>query len=505
LRRLSASVKVGLLVIGSRLLGLLRDSLLAKYLGSGWVSDAFFTAFRIPNMLRDLLGEGALSSIVVARLGKMEGEEPARVKSFVQKLIAFWGCLLVLLTLIGIGFAPWIVEVLAQGFKDNPEQFQLTKDLTRMIFPYMTLVGLCALSMGILHHKKVFGWASSASIFFNLSCICIMVVYAEVWKMTDPLEIVFVIAGSIVVGGAAQWMCLWPSLWKTGLSLKPVLDLKDSEVLQVVRMLGPAIISVAAVQINVAVNVAMATTLEEGSATSINYAFRIMQLPVGIVGVSIATVLLPKLSQHVANQDKGAFSKDFSDALKKVTFLTFPAIFGLLLLGPSLIEALYERGKFDAKATNMTWYALQGYLLGIFPYVLNKNLIQGYFANSDTKTPVIISFCSILVNFSLNYTLVYGYDLGVRGLTFGTSCVLLVNTLLLYLGLNLKHGLMIKWKHVLGVWTKQIFCALMMLVFIYKLVKYDFHYVEVKVLLCTGVGGLVYFGWDYILKKLRKS
>lgn len=504
MKRLSSSLKVGLLVVVSRLLGLLRDGFLAKYLGAGWVGDAFFTAFKIPNMLRDLLGEGALSSIVVARLGKLESEGGDKVKIFIRKLIGFWGLVLLGLTLLGILATPLIIEVVGIGFKDNPEQFQLTKDLTRLIFPYMGLVGLCALSMGILNHKRVFGWPASASIFFNATWISIMVIYGEIIRIENAFEMVYVVAVCIVVAGIVQWVCLWPALLASGFSLKPIFDFKDPEVLRVLKLLGPAIISVAAVQINVFVNSTIATTLGDGGATSVNFAFRIMQLPVGIVGVSVATVLLPKLSQFAAQNDTEAFGEAMSKALAKVTFLTFPAILGLVVLGPDLIKALYERGRFDAHATQLVWLALQGYLIGILPYVLFKNLSQGFFAHSDTRFPVIVSFISIAINLSLNLTLVYLLNMGVRGLTLGTSVVLIGNCLMLYLGLKFKYGLKLEWTSLLRTWGAQVFCSLMMFIGL-KLMSdfFKMDWTVGDVLLKTIIGAMIYFGLIKILKNFR--
>lgn len=453
-------------------------------------------------MLRDLLGEGALSSIVVARLGHLEASGPDKVKSFVAKLIGFWAVVLVGLAFLGMLLTPYLVGVLATGFKDHPEQFELTLKLTRTIFPYMALVGLCALFMGILHHKKIFGWPAAASIFFNLTWITLMVIYGEYIHIREPIKMVYVIALCVVFGGVMQWLCLWPALFKTGLSFKPQFDFFDSEVLKVLKMLGPAILSVAAVQINVAVNVAMATTLGEGGPTSINFAFRIMQLPVGIVGVSVATVLLPKLSEHVAQKNHAAFGEALSEAIRKVTFLTFPAICGLCILGPDLIGALYQRGKFTAEATQMVWLALQGYLFGILPYVLNKNLIQAFFAHSDTRFPVWVSFISIVINFSLNYTLVYIYAWGVQGLTLGTSFVLLINCAMLYLGLKIKHKLRLPWRKVSKTWGLQLICSIIMALGLISLNSFMVvEWVEAKVLLNTLVGAGVYFGIMHFLSK----
>ncbi|MBF0197641.1 MAG: murein biosynthesis integral membrane protein MurJ [Planctomycetes bacterium] len=435
----SNTVKVGMLTLGSRCLGLGRDSLIASYLGSSWVSDVYITAFRIPNMLRDLLGEGALSSVIVSRLGVVKEENEERLRPLIKALFGFWAIVLACVTAVGIFLAPYIVTFLSPGFHDNPEQLKLGIKLTRILFPYIFLVGLSAMTMGVLHHLRKFTWASSASIFFNGTAILSMLVLSFFWP-SSPEQKVYLVAITMLLGGLVQMCSQWPGLKGSGFSLVPSFNWQDPEIKKVLMLIAPSIISVAAIQINVAVNHALSTLIGDGAATSLYYAFRLMQLPVGIVGVAVSTVLLPTLTQHFAKGEEKGFAFELSNALVAVSFLTFPAIGGLLALGEDVVEVIYGHGRFDQAAVSYSWLALQGYLFAIAPYVWNKNLIQGFFARSDTKYPLIVSFFSIIINAGVNITLVQVLDCGVRGLAMGTAFVLMMNSIFLVIGLRYKHG-----------------------------------------------------------------
>jgi putative peptidoglycan lipid II flippase len=489
---------VGILVMISRFGGLIRDSIMAYLLGGGWVADAYATALKIPNMLRDLLGEGALSSVVVARLGAIK-EDRARVKSLVRQLMGFWMIGLGLVACAGVLGAPILVKVIAYGF-DREDQIQLAIHLTRIIFPYVAIIGLAALSMGVLHHLKVFGWSSSASAFANLSMIILLLI--GVYKFNDNVQTTSTwIACSVVISGLVQWASLWPGFRGSGISLIPSFKFSDSEIAKVFSLLGPSVLSVAAVQINVAVNHGFATSLGEGAASSVYYAFRLMSLPVGIVGVAVSTVLLPTLTDFVREKRKEDFRLELGQALVSGSFLSFPALAGLAVLGPNLVSMLYERGQFGAHNTEMVWLALQGFLLGILPSVYNKSLVQGYFAHSDTKLPLRISLLSIGVNGGLNAYMVYGLQMGVRGLMIGTSCVLLCNALMLVLGLQIKHKCAMPWKKMIGPLLMMALLSFLM----YGLLQMMMSYYPAKHLMTvvyTAIGGAIYLGTWWAVKKL---
>ena len=438
----SNSIKVGGLIVCSRVLGLARDSLLANLLGAREVADAFYTAYRLPNMLRDLVAEGALSSIVVSRLAKTQADagEP-RTRELIRRLFAFWGTVLVLLSIAGAVAAPWLVRVMASGFKSSA-QMELAITLTRLVFPYIAFVGLAALTMGILHHYRSFGWASIGSSCSNLTVIVVGLLLTTFYKGTE-WTVVYFVALATVAGGLTQWLGLWPGLWSKGISIKPDFRLRDPEVLKVFLLIGPSVIGVAAVQINVAVNHAYASHLGEGAITAIYYAFRVMQLPVGIVGVAVSTVLLPTLAKAFNEKKDDLFALEMKRAMVSVSFLSLPAVCGILVLGDRLLAVLYEHGKFDHESTALTWQALQGYIIGILPYVYNKNLVQGYFARNDIRYTVRIALLSISINALANYLLAFVFHCGVLGLTGGTALVLWSNFLMLVWGMKRRHGVTI--------------------------------------------------------------
>lgn len=431
---------VGVWVAFSRILGLVRESLYAACFGAGAYFDAFATAYKLPNMLRDLLGEGALSTAVVARLGKVEvSEGRERVATVIRRLTAFALCAMFGVSLLGILLAPWLVGALmAPGWSDRPEQVERTVQLTRMIFPYLGLVGMAALTMGVLHHLRRFGWASAASSFFNGTVILITGV--GIWLAGVSGEDALKLAAlAIVIGGVAQWFGQWPGLRGSGLRLWPDFHFRDPEIRRVLQLIAPAILGVAAVQINVAVNHAYASFLEEGSVSAIYFAFRLMHLPVGVVGVAVATVLLPRLTERHARADEAGFQSGLRASLTQVASLSLPAMAGLYALDVDFVALIYERREFDTSDTSRTWLALSGYIPGILAIAFNKNLTQAFYARGDVRSPVLVSLASVAVNATLNYLLVFEWKFGLQGLCAGTSAVLYANSLFLAWLLYRKH------------------------------------------------------------------
>jgi len=505
----SHSLKVGSFVFLSRILGLARDSLIAHFIGAGKISDAFYTAFRIPNMLRDLLGEGALSSIVVSRLGQVKEKKGEKaVANLIQRLFGFWAVFLIIISLLGMLLAPFLVQFMAWGFNDNLELYELTVDLTRKMFPFIGMIGLSALTMGILHHHKIFGWSSAASSFLNLSIICVSCCCYFLYQ-TNAESMVHYLVYAFLIGSVAQWLSMWPGLIKAKVNFIPQNPFSflwhDPEINKIFLMLGPSILGVAAVQINVLINHNYASFLSEGTVTHIYYSFRIMQLPVGIVGVAVSTVLLPKLSEYFSKHNNNAFSNEISNAITKVSFLTIPAIVGLSLVGDQLIVVLYEHGEFSTQASKGVWLALQGYLIGILPYVFNKNLIQAFYARNDVKYPVIISLISILLNAGINYCLAFHFGLGAYGLTMGTSIVLAINTIALVFGLKYKHRCSLNYKKI----CMQLLMIGIASLFMYMIVlivqsKINLNNQILQLSIETTAGLLSYFTFSFIIKKLKR-
>ena len=473
--------------------------MLAAFLGGGWVADAYTTALRIPNMLRELLGEGALSSIIVARLGGLKNQ-PERLKTLIPQLMGMWLLILTVISVMGILLAPWMVNVVAYGFED-PKKIELSIHLTRIIFPYMTVIGLAAITMGILHHLKIFGWSTSSSTFSNLTVIVLVLLGAMKWGH-DPVAMSHWIAACVVVGGVAQLVSQTPGLRGSGLSLMPSFSFSDSELKKILFLLGPSILSVAAVQINVLVNHGFASTMGDGAPASIYYAFRLMNLPVGIIAVAVSTVLLPTMTEKLQGEDRKEADQSMISAILGVSFLCFPAVVGLFILGEDLVRMLFERSEFTSQDSARAWAALQGFLVGIIPACYIKNLIQGYFSRSDTRLPLLISVSSILINVSINATIVHALEWGPRGLTFGTSIVLLLNMLFLGMGLRFKYGMSWPLLKMVKKWSLMLLmCVLMGLVVEGgRRFGHDVN-IWVRVLGLTGVGAGVYLGGCWMLKK----
>jgi len=445
---------VSLAVLGSRLLGLVREQVFAYYFGAGFLNDAFQIAFRIPNMLRDLFAEGALSvafvktfSDYIEKKGKQEALELASL--VINVLVIVLGAI----TLLGILFAPWIVSLVASGFSD--EKAALTITLTRVMFPFLLLVGLAAVGMGVLNSQGRFGIPASASSLFNVGSIlgglaCAFWLSGGGWPLvTDhnapPGEAaewaIIGMAIGTLIGGALQFICQIPSMYAVGFRFRTRLDFSDPGIRQIGRLIGPAVIGTAAVQINVLVNTFFASSIPNAPSW-LGYSFRLVQFPIGVFGVAVATATLPAISRQASRKDIPAFRSTLSSSLGLVFLLTIPAACALAILGTPIIALLYERGAFTATDTRMVRLALAGWSVGLVGFAAIKVLSPAFYALNKPRTPMLVSMSSIIVNAFTAYALMnwfsqYGvspetpYGYGHVGLALSTSCVAIVNFLLL--------------------------------------------------------------------------
>lgn len=447
---------VGLAVLGSRVLGVVREQLFAGLFGAGRELDAFITAFRIPNLFRDLFAEGALSAAFVttfAQKREAEGDESAwRLVNLVLHAL-----LLVVGLLVGLGmfFAPTLVDVIAPGFAAIPGKTELTVELTRLLFPFLLFIALAALAMGVLNSRNQFGVAASASIFFNLGSILIGLGGAW-WMSPEYLE--GVVQGNLAItgpgasraitgmafgtllGGALQFLVQVPSVFKLGFRYRPMLSFSDPGVRAVLRLMGPATLGAAAVQINVLVNNNFASELGNGAVSWLNVAFRFMQLPLGVFGVAVGVVALPAVSRRVANADIAGMRAMVVRALRLVLSLCLPASAGLAVLAPDMIGVVYEHGKFDPRDTQMASHALVAYALGLAGYANIKVLVPAFYALGDARTPALISGLSILVNGALGWTAIHVLGMGHVALALATSVVACTNFAMLFVILNRRVG-----------------------------------------------------------------
>ena len=458
---------VSIAVMASRLLGLVREKVIAYYFAAGVGGDAFYAAFRIPNLMRDLFGEGALSKAFVTTFTATEledGEEAAwRLASRVFNASFL---LLTLITLVGIFAAPAIVDLIfmGKGFQEVPldpsEHFgfdskrDLTVYLTRIMFPYLILVSLAAVTMGLLNSRGRFGVPASASSFFNVGSL-IVGVWGYYIAPDLGLHRTTGMAVGVLVGGALQFLIQVPSMRRVGFRYQLLLSFRDERVRQVMRLIGPAILGVAALQVNVLVNSIFASE-GEGWLTWINRAFRLMHLPIGVFGVAISTVALPNLARLVAAGNMEEYRRSFSYALRLMFLLTVPASVGLMVLAEPICRLIFEGGQANPLDTQQTAGALFYYAFGLCGFSAVKIATDGFYTFNDTRTPAIVSLCTVGLNILLNYLFIYRLGFDHRSLALSTSCTITLNFLaLLFLLRGRAGGLGLS-----GIWSLLIKLAL---------------------------------------------
>jgi putative peptidoglycan lipid II flippase len=431
---------IGLATLASRVLGVARDMVLAALFGAGREMDAFNVAFRVPNLLRDLFAEGAMTAAFVPTFTRTltnAGRESAwRLGSLVMNaLILVTGVLVV----VGIVFALPITRALAGDYADVPGKLELTTQLTRIMLPFLTTVAVAAAMMGMLNSLHRFFIPALSPTMFNIATILCAVALVPVMPAIG-LQPITAIAIGTLLGGFGQIALQWPSLRKEGFRYHPVLNFRDPDLREVLRLMGPGTLGLAAVQINVFVNTYLATTQEQGAVSWLNYAFRLMYLPIGLFGVSIATAALPEISRHAARNDEAAMRQTVSGALRMMLMLNVPATVGLVVLAHPIVALLLERGHFRVHDTASTAAALMFYAPGLVGYSAVKIASPSFYSLRDSRTPVTVSVVSVLVNLGINLALVR--VLGYRGLALGTALAAMFNaaTLLWFLRRRL-HGI----------------------------------------------------------------
>ncbi len=424
---------VGIAVMCSRVLGLIREQIFAWLFGGGKEMDAFTVAFRTPNLLRDLFAEGALSTAFVTTFSKKiatEGDDAAW--KLARKMATLVSIFMSAIVVLGILIAPVLVSILAPGFENTPGKMELTVQLAQLMYPFILLVSLGALVMGMLNAKNVFGIPAMASSFFNIGSIVGGVALGWWLDPTFGPKALVGLALGTVIGGAMQLGVQLPSLRRVGFSFRPDFNWNDEGVRTILKIMGPAIIAASSVQVNVMVNTWFASWLEDGSAYRLNIAFRLMQLPLGIFGVAIGTVTLPLLARIAATDNRAEFGSVLGKGMRLAFVLTLPATVGLMMLSRPIISLLYEHGKFSAHATDQAAIALQGYALGLCAYSALKVLAPAFYAIDKRRTPMVVSFISIGLNAFINWLFTFQFHWGVRGLALGTGCVAVANFLMLY-------------------------------------------------------------------------
>jgi len=423
---------IGLAVMCSRVLGLARELIFAALFGGGRALDAFTVAFRIPNLLRDLFAEGALSTAFVTTFSKTiarGGDEAAW--RLANKVATMTALVLGALCILGMVFSDSLVGLLAPGF--DSDKAALTAHLTRIMFPFILLVSIAALVMGMLNAKNVFGVPAMASSFFNIGSI-IGGLLLGYW--IDPHfgpRALIGLAFATVIGGALQLAVQLPSLARLGYRFRPDLRWRDAGVKAVLLLMGPSVIAASTTQFNVLINSIFASGLEDGAIFWLAAAFRLMQLPLGIFGVALGTVTLPLLSRLVVAGRMDAFRSELARAMRWALLLTLPATAGLMMLAEPIISVVYQHGRFNAYQAEQAAGALRFYAIGLAGYAALKVLVNAFYALDRRKTPMLVSFLAVGLNLLFNWIFTIRLGWGHRGLAFSTGCIATFNFLFLYL------------------------------------------------------------------------
>jgi putative peptidoglycan lipid II flippase len=469
-----SAIVVGASVMGSRLMGLLREVIFAFMFGAANLSDVFLAAFRIPNLLRDLFAEGALSTAFTATFTKTwEKEGPAASWHLARLVVSTLILVLGSICVLGIIFSPEVVFLTSGGFKSDlahPDKFGLAVKMTRILFPFILFVSVAAVVMGMLNSRHIFGIPASASTLFNVVSVIAGVFLACLF---DPQKdwfhphfgerAVYAWCFGVLIGGLAQLAIQLPSLWGLGFRFKWQLDFRDPTLQTVMMLMVPSVIAGSAVQINVMVNSAFASHID-GAMSWLYYAFRLVQLPIGIFGVAIATVTLPAVARQHALDDLKAFGKTVEDALRFGFYLTLPASVGLAAVAQPVIQLIYEHGTFTAANTTQTALALQAYTIGLAGYSGIKILVPCFYAMQPPRfearaesgfwssfshflknivlfTPAKVSLIGIALNLLLCIVFYYYFGLGHVGLALATGSVAVLNFLQLVYAIQKKIDL----------------------------------------------------------------
>jgi len=430
----SAAGVVGAATLLSRILGFVRDMAIAWLFGAGMLADVFFAAFRIPSTLRELLGEGALSAAFIpafTRTAAREGREAAwRLVAAVMGVLTV---ILAVVSLLGILLAPVVVHVLAPGFGAVPGKLPLTVQLLRVMFPYIFLVGLAALFMGVLNSLGHFLTPALSPTVLNLVIIgAALLVAPHAENPVLPLGV------AVLVGGVGQLLIQIPAALKRGWRPRLVVAFADPRVREIGRLMAPGVLGLAITQINVFVGTLLASLLPQGAVATMTYAFRLVQFPIGVFGVAIATGALPVMAAAAAREAFGEMKGALIGSLRLAAFLTLPAMIGLALFRLPIVHVLFERGQFTRAASQWTADILLAYAVGLLFYVSNRILAPAFYALHDTWTPMLTGALAVGINIGASLFLMG--PLGAAGLALATAVASLGNFLLLATRLRRRIG-----------------------------------------------------------------
>ncbi|WP_256470548.1 murein biosynthesis integral membrane protein MurJ [Alkalimarinus coralli] len=427
---LRSSSVVGSMTMLSRILGLVRDIVIARYFGAGAGADAFFVAFKIPNFLRRLFAEGAFSQAFVPVLSEYRTNHTLRdVRTLINSVAGVLGMVLLVVTLLAVAGAPVLTAVFAPGFIGDEEKFSLASDMLRLTFPYLLLISLTAFAGSILNSYGRFAVPAFTPVLLNLCLIS-----SAIWLSPLFEHPIIAMAWGVLVAGMLQLFFQFPFLLRLGLLPRPKLDYRHEGVIRIMRLMLPALFGVSVSQINLLLDTVLASFLKTGSVSWLYYSDRLSELPLGVFGVAIATVILPSLSRKHTRDSSDAFAATLDWALRVVLLIGFPAATALLLLAEPLLATLFYHGELTEVDVAMSTLSLRAYASGLMAFMLVKVLAPGYFSRQDTKTPVKIGVIAMVVNMVFNLILIW--PLAHTGLALATALSAWLNAYLLYRGLQ---------------------------------------------------------------------
>lgn len=410
----------------SRILGFIRDMIIARIFGAGLATDAFFVAFRIPNLLRRLFAEGAFSQAFVPILAEYKNTRTAdETRNLIDHISTLLMIVLFFVTLIGVIAAPWIIYVSAPGFLDNPEKFALTVDLLRITFPYILFISLVALAGGILNTYGKFNVPAITPAFLNLSFIA-----CALWLTPYMQPPVLALAWAVFIGGILQLAFQVPFLIRLKRLPRIRFNVKESGAWRIIKLMGPAVFGVSVSQISLLINTIFASLLVTGSVSWLYYADRLMEFPAGLLGVALGTILLPSLARHYSNNSNEEYSLLLDWGLRMTMMLTLPAALALGLLSTPLIATLFHHGAFTDHDVWMTREALIAYSIGLIGLILVKVLAPGFYARQNIKTPVKIAVITLIATQLMNLLFIFPFKHAGLALAIGLGACL--NAGLLY-------------------------------------------------------------------------
>ena len=444
----------------SRILGFVRDMLFARIFGVDAGTDAFFVAFKIPNFLRRLFAEGAFAQAFVPVLSdyKEQGSKQA-LKLFIDKTAGTLAVVLAFVSLIGVIAAPLIITLFAPGFSNEGKQYDLAVQMLRITFPYLFFISSVAFAGGILNSHGKFAVPAFTPVFLNICMIS-----AAIWLSPLMDEPVIALAWGVFAAGIAQLLFQFPALYRLGLLPKLKLGFKDSGVKRIIKLMLPAIFGVSVTQINLLLDTIIASLLTAGSVSWLYFSDRLVEFPLGLFGIALATVILPSLSKNHAANDPVQFSKSLNWALQLVLLIGLPASIGLLMLAEPMLSTLFQSDKFTTHDVHLAGESLMAYSMGLLGFILVKVLVPGFSSRKDTKTPVRFGIYAMVANMGLNIILAFPF--AHTGLALATSLSAFFNASLL-LGKLIKDKIFTPGKNWANFFVKIIFANEIMALFLY--------------------------------------